>query len=420
MSIQRILVVGGGGREHAMLRALATATPRPTLFIAPGNGGTGGLATNVPIRADDVAALVAFAEREKIDLVIPGPEISLVNGLADHLALAKIPCCGPVQGAAQLEGSKAFMREVAFSVNAPSPRFVTSRREAELGWAIDAWDGLPVVKADGLASGKGVFLPDTKQECMTVVRDLLRGSLGDAGREVVLEERLTGVEASLFFACAGNLAVRLPHARDHKRIFENERGPNTGGMGAVSPNPAMSEALEDEVQERMVQPVLQELIRRGTPFYGFLFVGLMLTESGPRLLEFNVRLGDPEAEAILPRLAPGDFLELCMRVAQGRLRGFTPRIDPVHTCAVILAAANYPDTPRSGDGIHIVAGFETADRWLDHAGTTHKNGKLVTSGGRVAAVVARGNDAEEARKSAYEGVMHVSFDGMQFRKDIGK
>jgi phosphoribosylamine---glycine ligase len=243
----RILVVGSGGREHAIIRALATASPTPALICAPGNGGTGAFAKNMAVKIDDVPGLVKLALAEKVDLVVVGPELPLVLGLADALADVGIRCVGPRQEAARLEGSKAFMRMVAQAVNAPSPNFIITRREAELAWALDAWGAPPVIKADGLCAGKGVFIPKTKDEALEVGRRLLQGELGDAGREIVAEERLTGVEASLFFACDGVTAVALPHARDHKRAFDGDEGPNTGGMGAVSPNPDITPEIMETV-----------------------------------------------------------------------------------------------------------------------------------------------------------------------------
>jgi phosphoribosylamine---glycine ligase len=415
----RILVIGSGGREHAICRALATSSPAPELVCAPGNGGTRELAKNVAIALEDVKGLVELALAESVDLVVVGPELPLVLGLADELAQKGVPCVGPRKEAARLEGSKAFMRRVADAVGAPSPHFVTTRREAELAWALDAWEQPPVVKADGLASGKGVFLPKTKHEALEIGRRLLRGELGPAGSEIVLEERLAGVEASLFFACDGTIAVPLPHARDHKRIFDNEQGPNTGGMGAVSPSSHITPALLATVQKDVVRPVLAEMTRRGAPFRGFLFAGLMLTREGPKLLEFNVRLGDPEAQAILPRLAPGAFTKLCEAIATGGLQGVEVATESFATCAVVLAARGYPDAPELGEIIHFRPGFPDEDRWIDQAGTKRQGGDLVTSGGRVLSVVARGDTAQEARQKAYEGIAHIEFAGMHYRRDIG-
>jgi phosphoribosylamine--glycine ligase len=344
----------------------------------------------------------------------------LVLGLGDRLAAARIPCCGPCKAAARLEGSKAFTRELAASTGVPSPKFVVVQSETELEQAITTWSGPPpVVKADGLAGGKGVFLPDDLAGCRQIGRSLLAGMLSEAGETLVLEERLSGVEASLFFACHGTDAVALPHARDHKRLGENNRGPNTGGMGAVSPNPTVTPELERLAYEQMVAPTLRALYDRGSPFVGFLFLGLMLTEHGPKLLEYNVRLGDPESQAILPRLADGELMRLCLATASGNLGGFTVRLRPEPTCAVVLAAAGYPDEPKKGDTISIDASLATRERWLIHAGTKREDGRLVTHGGRVAAVVARGRTAQEARLQAQAGVPLVDFAGKIWRRDIG-
>ena len=267
--------------------------------------------------------------------------------------------------------------------------------EGELG----IWDHQPLLPEAGL--------------------ELLGGSLGEAGRTVVLEERLVGVEVSLFYACHGTNAVPLPNARDHKRLLDHDLGPNTGGMGAISPNPTMTPALEEEVLRSTIIPTLEYLTAEGSPFSGFLFAGFMLTAEGPRLLEYNVRLGDPETQAILPRLRDGDFLLLCQSVADGTIATRSFSFDPRATCAVVLAASGYPKSPRKGDNIAVDKTFETPDRWLVHAGTQTHNETLQTSGGRVAAVVARGDTPEDARRFAYEGIEMVSFAGVQTRTDIG-
>ena len=415
----RVLVVGGGGREHAMGRALAT-TPGVTLMAAPGNPGTAEVGRNLPIEADDVPRLVEAARREQVDLVIPGPEIPLVAGLGDALGGAGIPCAGPNAAAARLEGSKAFARRIAAAAGVPSPRYRVVGAAPEVAAALAEFDSPPVVKADGLAGGKGVFLPDTVDECAEIASSLLGGRLGAAGATVILEERLIGAEASLFHACRGVEAVALPHAMDHKRLEDGDRGPNTGGMGAVSPNPIVPPDLEEEARRRIVLPTLQRLAAAGTPFHGFLFTGLMLTASGPVLLEFNVRLGDPEAQVVLPRLSDGVFADLCAWVAGTR---DTPPVvsgDAPPTCAVVLAAAGYPEAHRRGDPITLSAGLETADRWFIHAGTRRDGGTLLTNGGRVGAVVARGATPAAARNAAYSGVTHVQWEGMTYRSDIGR
>lgn len=421
----RILVVGSGGREHAICRALDSGDDGgapPALLCAPGNPGTARHADNVRCAADDIPALVALARDRAVDLVLPGPEGPLAAGLADALAAAGIPCCGPVRAAAQLEASKAFARTLAAAAGVPGPGFAIVRTPAELADRIAGWDGVPVLKADGLCAGKGVLLPDEKDDCLTLGKELLDGRLGAAGRVLVLEERLHGVEASLIFACHGEQAVALPSARDYKRLRDGERGPNTGGMGAVSPSPAVSGALQAEVRATIVAPLLHALARRGTPYVGFLYVGLMLTAHGPRLLECNVRLGDPEAQVILPRLRPGEFLRLCRALAAGRLEGLTLTTEPAAACAVVLAAAGYPAQPQphSAQPLRIDPALHTPDRWLIHAGTRRdEGGALRASGGRIAAVVARGTSIAEARARAYEGVDLVHGEALIHRRDIG-
>jgi phosphoribosylamine--glycine ligase len=412
----KVLVVGSGGREHAICRALER--DGCTVVVAPGNPGAAAHATCVHVAVDDVPGLVALARDEKVDLVVPGPEAALIVGLADALADARIPCCGPSKFAAQLEGSKAFMRNVAHAAGVPSPVYKVVRDVGDLAAAMADMPGLPVVKADGLAAGKGVILPDDRDGCIEAAKAFLGGSLGEAGRTVVLEERLQGVEASLFYACDGHELVALPHARDHKRIFDDDKGPNTGGMGAMSPNPEIDAQREHIVRTTIVEPVVKELAQRGTPYVGFLYAGVMIAPDGSiKLLEFNARLGDPEAQCVLPRLQTGELARLCMATAKGQLTGFTLAIDPQPTVCVVVCAQNYPGEPRKGDVITVGT---LGDCWLDHAGTKSVDGTLVTNGGRVAAVVARGKTMNEARTRAYEGVAHVRFDGMQYRKDIAK
>jgi len=411
----RVLIIGSGGREHAMAASLATAQD-VELFAAPGNVGTASLGRNFDVAATDLSGLFDLVRAARIDLVVPGPEAPLCAGLADRL---DVPCCGPTAAAAALEGSKAFMRELTASLGVPGPFARVVRDAAGLARAVASFAAPPVLKADGLCGGKGVFLPATFAECLAQGEALLSGQLGPAGRTLVVEERLIGVEASLFFACHGESLLALPHARDHKRACDGDCGPNTGGMGAVSPNGAVSPAVVEEVAAQIVRPTLAELSRRGTPFVGFLFVGLMLTDAGPRLLEFNVRLGDPEAQAILPRLADGEFLRLCLATATGGPGGLALRLDPRPTCAVVLTAAGYPESPELGAEIRLEPGLFTRDRWFIHAGTEVRAGKLVVSGGRVGAVVARAETAEEARNQAYDGIRHIAGHGLTYRRDIG-
>lgn len=411
----KILLIGSGGREHAM--ALALAGDGVELVASPGNPGIAGFARLVP--GTSIDEWLAIAANEKVDLVVVGPEAPLVDGLADRLEELAIPCCGPKARAAALEGSKSHTRTLGLRVGLPQPSFVVVRGLEEMNDALKRFSTAPVVKADGLAAGKGVVVPESWEECRAGAEALLDGSLGQAGRCVVLEERLEGTEASLFYACSGTSFVALPDAQDHKRLHDGQTGPNTGGMGAVSPNPDLSAELRGRVAREIVAPTLAELERCGTPFCGFLYVGVMLTNSGPQLVEFNVRLGDPEAQAILPRLAPGQFAELCARTASGKLSGFTPAVDPRATCAIVVSAAGYPTAPRKGDRVSIAKALQTDDRWLVHAGTRLVDDQLETSGGRVAAIVARGDDRIAARKLAYAGLEHLRFEGMHYRNDIG-
>lgn len=424
MSAPRILLLGSGGREHAMARALRT-TAGIDLLVAPGNPGLCELASAVRLDLDDPEAIARRAAELGVDLVLPGPESILCAGIADALRPLGIACCGPSALAARLEASKSFMRELTAPLGVPGPRYIILREAAHLAAALRecaTWarsrDGVPVVKADGLAGGKGVFLPATLDECAETAARLLERRRGSGG-PVLLEERLCGPEASLFYACCGEDCVAMPSARDHKRLRDGDQGPNTGGMGALSPNPDVTAALIEEVRQRIVQPTLRALCERGTPFIGFLFVGLMLTAKGPALLEFNVRLGDPEAQVILPQLADGEFLRLCLAMAHGGLKGHRIALSPRPTCAVALCAAGYPDTPRSGDVISIDPELLSDDVWVIHAGTRADQSVLRSAGGRVLSVVARGDTAAAARERAYRAIAGVHFAGMHYRTDIG-
>jgi phosphoribosylamine--glycine ligase len=403
-----------------MIRALRTS-PGIELFCAPGNPGTAALANNLAIPSDDNAALVAAVSAHQIDLVIPGPETLLAEGITDALRQEGIACCGPTQAATQLEASKVFMRELTIPLQVPAPRSVLITNREQLASVVATWEGIPVVKADGLAGGKGVFLPDHKEQCLQVAASLLGGLLGAAGRRILLEERRSGEEASLFFACHGTSCIALPHARDHKRLHEGNRGPNTGGMGAVSPHPSLDASTVALVEQSMVRPTLRALVTRGTPFVGFLFVGIMLTAQGPRLLEFNVRLGDPEAEVILPRLADGAFLHLCAATANGKLSDFALSTLERSTCAVVLASAGYPHSPQVGDPITIdELALAQSGAWLLHNGTRRVGGALQTAGGRVLTIVGAADSLEQAISQSYRGAAAIHFPGMQLRQDIGQ
>lgn len=418
MAVPRILLLGSGGREHAMARALCTS-PGVELLAAPDNPGLAALAAPVWLDPNDPDSIARRAAELGVDLVLPGPEAILCAGIADALQGHGIACCGPTAAAARIEASKSFMRELTSSLGVPGPRFRIARDVAQLDAALDAcerWERAPVVKADGLMGGKGVALPGSRAECSALAAGLLARS---GGAPILLEERLVGEEASLFYACCGEDCVELPSARDHKRLHDGDRGPNTGGMGAISPSPALGPELAAEIRERIVRPTLRALRERGTPFSGFLYAGLMITAQGPALLEFNVRLGDPEAQAILPRLEDGEFLRLCQAIAQGRLRGLRPGIDPRPTCALTLCAAGYPEAPRTGDPIAVDERALPTDSWLVYAGARRDADGLRTSGGRVLNVVARGDTRAAARALAYRAIRALRFTGMHYRTDIG-
>ena len=413
----RVLVVGSGGREHALVWAIAASPLTTKLYAAPGNPGTGTLAENVPIGAEDIAGLVRFAREHAIDLVVPGPEAPLVAGLTDALAEAGIACCGPSQAAAQLEGSKAFTKELCDEAGIPTAlweRF--DDMTAAIGFIRRR--GAPiVVKADGLASGKGVVVAQTEVEAEAAVRAMMEGArFGQAGASVVIEECMTGPECSLFALCDGPDAVFLGLARDHKRVGDGDTGPNTGGMGAFSPVPGLDPA---PLMDGFIRPALAAMAARGTPFRGILFAGLMLTEAGPRLIEYNVRFGDPECQAILPRLR-SDLLPGLVAACEGELGRFDLRFRDDAGISIVMAANGYPDAPETGsviDGLEAAAAVPGA--LIFEAATRIANGRLLANGGRVLTIGATGPTIEAARATAYAAIDHVRWPEGFCRRDIG-
>ena len=414
---RRALVVGSGGREHALVRALAGTGW--TVFAAPGNPGIAADAEVRDIPMGDHAALVALATDEKVDLVVVGPEAPLVAGLADDLRAAGVAVLGPSKAAAQLEGSKAFAKEIMLAAGVPTGRSETVTSVDE-GLAAVAEFGLPVaVKADGLAAGKGVVIAQSEDEARAALEQMLDdGVFGDAGRTVVVEEGLTGPEVSLLAISDGTAVARFPAARDYKPIGEGNTGPNTGGMGSVSPVPDIPDHLADQLVDEVHRPVIAEMARRGMPFSGVLYAGIMMTPGGPKVLEFNVRFGDPETQALLPRV-DGDLGEVLLAAAAGGLADQPVSVAPGASVAVVLAAANYPGDPRTGDVITGIAEAQATGAEVFQAGTAlDADGELVTNGGRVLAVQALGDDVEQARERAYEAAALIRFDGMQMRRDI--
>jgi phosphoribosylamine--glycine ligase len=406
MAAFKIVVVGSGAREHALVRALLRGGGDREVVCIPGNPGIAREAQCRPAPAGFAAAAIA----EKPDLVVVGPEAPLADGLADELAEKGIPCFGPSKRAAQIEASKAFAKEVMRAAKVPTAESAVfddpARAKAHVSREC-------VVKLDGLAAGKGVIVCDDASQARSAIDELYK-----PGARLLIEERLTGRELSVIALCDGEYLVPLPTARDHKRLLDGDQGPNTGGMGAVCSPADSTQAIVDETMRTVLEPTAREMARRGTPFVGALYAGLMLTPRGIRVLEFNCRLGDPEAQAILIRLR-SDPLPLFHEAAIKKLHGAKPGWDERISVAVVAAAANYPATPRSGDRIDGLDGAgEGEDLWVLHAGTKLDGGKVVTGGGRVLTFAALGKDVAAARERAYRAVERVHFDGMQVRRDI--
>jgi phosphoribosylamine---glycine ligase len=413
----KILVVGSGGREHALVRALARSRRTTELLCAPGNAGIAEDARLLDIAADDISGLVRAAQRESVDLVVVGPELPLVHGLVDALAAQGIAAFGPTAAAARLEGSKAYAKEIMQAAAVPTAAFEPVGT-VEQGLA--AIDRYPVVlKADGLAAGKGVVIAHDEPQARAALEELLVERRFDTST-VVVEEFLDGRELSLLALCDGERAVALAPARDFKRIYDGDRGPNTGGMGAYSPVTGFGAAAVDGIVHDVHQPVVDVMRARGTPFRGVLYAGLMLTDRGPRVLEFNVRFGDPEAQAVLPRLR-SDLLELLLAAAvPGGLAGRELEFSSDAAVTVVLASAGYPASSSSGDAI---GGLELVPGEIEvtHAGTARAgDGTITTAGGRVLNLTALGADLKSARESAYAAAGMISFEGMQLRRDIAE
>jgi phosphoribosylamine--glycine ligase len=417
----RVLVVGSGGREHALCWSIAASPLLTRLWCAPGNPGIAAIAECVGIAAMDIASLVAFAQDNAVDLVVPGPEAPLVAGLADALAAEGIACCGPTAAAAQLEGSKTFTKELADAAGIPTARW-ESFDDAEAAREFVRRRGAPIViKADGLAAGKGVVVARTEAEALAAINAMMDARVfGEAGANIVIEECLTGEEVSLFALCDGEDALLLGSAQDHKRVGEGDTGPNTGGMGSYSPVPAFPPALEQACFERFIKAALAEMADRGTPFRGILYAGLMLTEDGPKLIEFNARFGDPECQVLLMKLR-SDLLPALAAACDGELGHFDLRWYNRASVAVVMAARGYPDTPERGSeirGLDQAAAVPGAR--VFHAGTEAlADGRVRAIGGRVLTVCATGATISEARDIAYRAVDAIDWPEGFCRRDIG-
>jgi phosphoribosylamine---glycine ligase len=418
----KILIVGNGGREHALAWKAAQSPLAERVFVAPGNGGTAHEPNveNLPIAADDVHALVRFATEQAIDLTIIGPEAPLVAGVVDAFKAAGLSCFGPTRDAAQLEGSKAFTKDFLAHHHIPTASYgVFTETEHALAYLRRV--GAPIViKADGLAAGKGVILAEDLATAEAAVQDMLgAGRFGSAGNRVVIEEFLTGEEASFIVMVDGAHVLPLATSQDHKARDDGDRGPNTGGMGAYSPAPIVTPAIQDRIMREVIEPTVAGLAAEGIHYVGFLYAGLMIAADGtPKVLEYNCRLGDPETQPLLMRLE-SDLVELCLAAIDGRLDQVTAAWDPRPALGVVMAAGGYPDSYETG---HPIRGLDAAlppDVKVFQAGTKTDGTGILTNGGRVLCVTALGNSVSEAQSRAYQAVEHIRWEGCQFRRDIG-
>jgi phosphoribosylamine--glycine ligase len=415
-----ILVIGSGGREHALCHAFSKSKRQPKLFCAPGNAGIAQLAQLVPIKAEDIPGLVQWCKEHKPNLIVIGPEVPLCMGLADELLKEGFQVFGPTKDGAQMEGSKDFTKRLLVENGIPTAKAATFT-DLTAALAYVRKEGAPIViKADGLAAGKGVTVCETLAQAEEALNEAMgKRVFGEAGNKVVIEEFLDGEEASILAFVDGESIVPMVSAQDHKRVFDGDKGPNTGGMGAYSPAPVVTEKLDFEILEKILKPTLAGLKKRGITYRGVLYAGLMMTQDGPKVIEYNCRFGDPETQVVLPRLKT-DFVNICLAVAQGKLSHLKIEWDSQPAACVVMASQGYPGPYPKGFEIH---GLEKASQlpqaYVYHAGTTQENGKVLTAGGRVLCVTGLGDDIRGAVDSAYQGVREIQFQGAQYRKDIG-
>lgn len=414
----KVLVVGSGGREHALCWKIAQR-PDTEVYVAPGNIGMVDVATLVNIKVDDIAGLVDFAKAEGIDLTVVGPELPLTLGIVDAFQKAGLACFGPNKAAAKLEGSKAFSKELMKKYGIPTAAFDTFTDVDKAKAFVDEI-GVPcVVKADGLAAGKGVIICMTREEADKAIEDMLTDhAFGDASATIVIEEYMVGPEVSVLAFADGKSVLPMVSAQDHKRIFDGDKGPNTGGMGAYSPAPVYTEALSAEVNKTIIEPTIAAMAAEGTPFTGILYTGLMLTEKGPRVLEYNVRFGDPETQPIMVRMK-SDIVALFQACVNGKLDEATLEWHDEAAVCVIMASGGYPASSEKGVPIHGLDDIAAEEAIVFHSGTAEKDGEIVTNGGRVLGVTAKDATIKGAIDKAYAAVEKINFDHMQFRRDIG-
>lgn len=419
MSRLRLLVVGGGGREHAVAWALRQSPLAGDIYAAPGNAGIEQVAACAPIEAEDVDGLLRFARQQAVDLTIIGPEAPLALGIVDAFQAAGLRVFGPTQAAARLESSKAFAKAFMQRHHIPTGHYAAFDDYEGALAHLDTLTSPVVIKADGLAAGKGVVVCDTPEQARDALRHMLvEGAFGPAGQTVLIEERLSGPEVSVLAFCDGQTLAPMPAARDHKRVYDGDAGPNTGGMGAYAPAPDVPPQLVDEIVRGVLQPAVDGMAAEGTPYVGVLYAGIMLTADGPRALEFNCRFGDPETQVILP-LLDTDLIAVLLACVEGRLDQLEVRWKPQSCAAVVASSPGYPGSYPKGLPVTIGEGTDAADVFVFHAGTAHAEGQLVTSGGRVLAVSALGDNLTDALGRAYDALGSIHFEGMHYRRDIG-
>ena len=415
----KVLVIGSGGREHAMAWKLSQSNKVNAIFIAPGNGGTHLNPKFKNIDLTDIDLLSDFAIIERIDLTVVGPELPLSKGIVDLFRSKNLNIFGPTQKAAQLESSKGFAKDFMYRHNIPTAKYKTFKMPDEAYQYINEHGTPIVIKADGLASGKGVIVAMTVKEAHDAIDFMLvDNKFGDAGAKVVIEEFIEGEEASFMVVCDGKIILPLATSQDHKRLLDRDMGPNTGGMGAYSPAPVVTKEIYSKVMEEIIYPTIHGMAKDGIPFTGFLYAGLMITKKGDvKTLEYNCRMGDPETQPILMRLK-SDLFEMLYKASLGQLDSSEIEWDTRSALAVVLASAGYPESPKLNDEIYIEDRI-IPDSYIFHAGTIYKNNKLLTSGGRVLAVAALANSVKEAQLKVYEAINTIKFNGVQYRKDIG-
>ena len=410
-------MLGSGGREHALAWKLAQSPTCSKLFAAPGNPGIGEEAELIDLDASNHAAVVDLCEAQDIGLVVIGPEAPLVDGLADSLRDFDIPVFGPSKAAAQLEGSKGFTKDLCERAGIPTAGYVRTTSLDGAKAALDRFEAPYVLKADGLAAGKGVVIAETRSDAEAALADMFGGQFGDAGAEVVIEEFMTGEEASFFALTDGTSIIPFGTAQDHKRVGDGDVGPNTGGMGAYSPAPVLTEELQARVMAEIIEPTVRTMREEGMPYSGVLYAGLMLTDSGPKLIEYNCRFGDPECQVLMTRLE-SDLAAIMLACANGALEGATGEFSPQTAMTVVMAARGYPGTPAKGGAI-VLGDAEANGAKVFHAGTATRDGQLIANGGRVLNVTASGKNATEAQAAAYAAVDAIGFPGGFCRRDIG-